>query len=110
MTELSDRKSAPAVTESLDGAALLGDDAQSKVKPATIWATVGGALLVVQLYVWIRWITGPGGICGDGTDQACPNPVLPMPKKRSGYVDTDGKLVLPDGKEFPPVVPFQQGN
>ena len=59
MTEVSDRKSAPFVTESLGGVASLGADAQSKVKPITIWATIGGALLALQLYVWTRWITGP---------------------------------------------------
>ena len=40
-----------------------------------------------------------GGICGDGTDHPCPNPVLPMPTKRSGYINTDGQLVLPEGAE-----------
>ena len=59
MTEVSDKKSAPAVTESLNGAASLGIEAESKVKPITIWAAIGGALLVLQLYVWTRWITGP---------------------------------------------------
>ncbi len=47
MTELSNKKSAPAVTESLGGAATLGADAQSKVKPVRIWAVIGGALLVL---------------------------------------------------------------
>ncbi len=58
-SELSDKKNAPTVTEPLGGAAALGAEVQSKVKPVTIWAAVGGALLVLQLYVWIRWITGP---------------------------------------------------
>ncbi len=56
---LSDKKNAPSVTEPFGGAATLGAEVQSTVKPVTIWATVGGALLVLQLYVWIRWITGP---------------------------------------------------
>ena len=30
-----------------------------KVKPVQIWATIGGALLALQIYVWIRWISGP---------------------------------------------------
>jgi hypothetical protein len=47
-----------------------------------------------------------GGICGDGTDTPCPNPVLPMPTKRSGFVNTNGELVLPDGAQLPTVVPF----
>lgn len=51
-----------------------------------------------------------GGICGDGTDVPCPNPVLPIPTRHSGYINTDGQLVLPDGVELPKVVPFQPGN
>ena len=58
VSDLSNKK-APAVTEPLGGAATLGAEVQSKVKPVTIWATIGGALLALQLYVWIRWITGP---------------------------------------------------
>ena len=59
MTELSDKKSAPAVTESLGGAAALGAEVNPRSSPITIWAAIGGALLLLQLYVWIRWITGP---------------------------------------------------
>ena len=51
-----------------------------------------------------------GGICGDGTDKPCPNPDLPIPTKHSGYINTDGELVLPDGVELPTVVPFERGN
>lgn len=51
-----------------------------------------------------------GGICGDGADRLCPNPVLPIPTKRSGYINEDGKLVLPKGGQLPPVVPLQHGN
>lgn len=50
-----------------------------------------------------------GGICGDGTGTPCPNPILPMPTKRSGFVDTHGVLVLPDGAHLPTVVPFMPG-
>lgn len=49
-----------------------------------------------------------GGICGDGTDTPCPNPVLPIPTKRSGYIDIHGQLVLPPGAELPKTVPFQR--
>ena len=59
MSDLSSKRKTPSVTESLGGAAALGADVRSTVKPVTIWATVGGALLILQLYVWIRWITGP---------------------------------------------------
>ncbi|KAA0111780.1 spirocyclase AveC family protein [Mycolicibacterium sp. P1-5] len=48
-----------------------------------------------------------GGICGDGTDTPCPNPVIPVPTKRSGYIDVNGKLVLPEGATMPPVVAFE---
>jgi hypothetical protein len=58
MSDLA-RKKAPVVTDSLGGAAAIGADVQAKVRPVTIWAAVGGALLVLQLYVWVRWITGP---------------------------------------------------
>src|SRR6478609_9316127 len=59
MSDLSSKKKTSSVTEPLGGAAALGADIQSAVKPVQIWATIGGALLVLQLYVWIRWITGP---------------------------------------------------
>ena len=48
-----------------------------------------------------------GGVCGDGTDVPCPDPVLPIPTKHSGYIDNDGRLVLPDGAEVPRTVPFE---
>ena len=48
-----------------------------------------------------------GGLCGDGTDEPCPDPCLPMPTKRSGYINTDGHLVLPKGAELPKTVPFE---
>jgi hypothetical protein len=51
-----------------------------------------------------------GGICGDGTDVPCPNPALPIPTKRSGFINTDGQLVLPEGVELPKTVPFLPGN
>jgi hypothetical protein len=59
MTELSNKKSAPVVTESLDRVAALGTRPESTVKPVRIWAIAGGAILAFQVYVWIRWITGP---------------------------------------------------
>ena len=59
MTELSSKKNAPYLTESLSGGAELQAQDQSRVKPVRVWAAVGGAILALQLYVWIRWITGP---------------------------------------------------
>jgi hypothetical protein len=51
-----------------------------------------------------------GGICGEGTDKPCPDPSLPIPTKRSGYVNVDGELVMPEGVEFPRVAnPEQTG-
>ncbi|CAM2746138.1 spirocyclase AveC family protein [Skermania piniformis] len=50
------------------------------------------------------------GICGDGTDRPCPDPALPMPLTNSGYIDKDGRLVLPDGVVLPSIVPVEQGN
>ena len=49
------------------------------------------------------------GICGDGTDRPCPDPALPMPANGSGYINPDGKLVLPEGVELPKIVPFERG-
>jgi Spirocyclase AveC-like len=51
-----------------------------------------------------------GGTCGAGSDQPCPNPVVPLPTRRSGYINNDGQLVLPDGAALPAVVPFTPGN
>jgi hypothetical protein len=49
------------------------------------------------------------GICGDGTDRLCPDPAVPVPLKNSGYINPDGKLVLPDGVKLPTIVPFDRG-
>ncbi len=49
------------------------------------------------------------GICGGDRDTPCPNPVLPIPTKHSGYINTDGVLVLPDGARMPAPVPFAGG-
>lgn len=51
-----------------------------------------------------------GGICGEGTDKPCPHPSLPIPTKHSGYINTEGKLVLPAGVEMPPVVPLERAD
>ncbi|MBB5911240.1 putative small integral membrane protein [Nocardia transvalensis] len=50
------------------------------------------------------------GICGEGTGRLCPDPVLPIPGKGTGYVDPDGHFVLPEGKELPKIVPFDREN
>jgi hypothetical protein len=50
-----------------------------------------------------------GGICGAGTNVPCPDPSLPIPTRRSGYIDVNGKLVLPDGATMPTTVPFENG-
>lgn len=47
-----------------------------------------------------------GSICGGDSDVPCPNPDLPVPTNRSGHVDTNGDLILPDSAELPRVVPF----
>jgi hypothetical protein len=59
MTDLSNKKKSPTVTEPLGGAASLGAQVQPTVKPVRIWAFVGAAILLFQLYVWIRWVSGP---------------------------------------------------
>jgi hypothetical protein len=50
-----------------------------------------------------------GAACGDGTDRLCPDPSLPTPRKDSGYITPDGRLVLPADTELPRIVPFEQG-
>jgi hypothetical protein len=50
-----------------------------------------------------------GGVCGDGTDTPCPDPTLPLPSRWSSHINTDGELVLPQGKEVPKTVPFEGG-
>ncbi|MEV0248084.1 spirocyclase AveC family protein [Nocardia sp. NPDC050712] len=59
MTELSSKKTAPHVTEPLGDTAALGTQAPAKSTPVRIWAIIGGVILAFQLYVWIRWLTGP---------------------------------------------------
>ncbi len=49
-----------------------------------------------------------GGICGEGTGKVCPHPLLPIPTKKSGYVDKDGRFILPEGVEMPKIVPFER--
>jgi len=49
-------------------------------------------------------------ICGDGTDRLCPDPTIPMHRNGSGYINTEGQLVMPPGVELPKVVPFEKGN
>ncbi|HEY7053648.1 MAG TPA: spirocyclase AveC family protein [Mycobacterium sp.] len=58
MSELS-HKTKAGVTEPLGATAVLGTQTQPKFRPVMAWACVGGAILAFQLYVWIRWITGP---------------------------------------------------
>ncbi|WP_024799352.1 spirocyclase AveC family protein [Nocardia sp. BMG51109] len=59
MSAPSDKKSPPVVTESARGVASLGAQVQSKSRPVVIWAVIGGLILAFQVYVWIRWVTGP---------------------------------------------------
>ncbi|HZU47791.1 MAG TPA: spirocyclase AveC family protein, partial [Mycobacterium sp.] len=49
------------------------------------------------------------GICGGGTDRACPDPALPIPSKHSGYINQHGQLVFPPGVTPPKTVPLERG-
>src|SRR5262245_5405754 len=40
-------------------AASLCVQAQTSIMPVQAWAYAGGAILAVQLYVWMKWVTGP---------------------------------------------------
>ena len=60
MSDLSSKTKAPPPTGvALGTVTERSGQAESAVKPIKVWAAVGGALLALQLYVWIRWITGP---------------------------------------------------
>ncbi len=65
MSKEGNRKGASAVTEPPGRAIQPGAGARPAVqpvrtvKPVQIWAAIGGALLVLELYVWIRWVSGP---------------------------------------------------
>jgi hypothetical protein len=57
------------------------------------------------------------GICGEGTDQACPGPAVPQfrnnnhdPNGGSAHLDPNGNLVVPPNTAPPTLVPFQTGN
>jgi hypothetical protein len=56
------------------------------------------------------------GICGEGTDRACPSPATPLVKNDnsgkgggSAYLTRDGKLGLPEGAKVPEPIPFDRG-
>jgi hypothetical protein len=38
------------------------------------------------------------GLCGPGTEYACPGPAVPIPHRGSNHVDPDGKLVREEGR------------
>ncbi|MHB8693107.1 MAG: spirocyclase AveC family protein [Solirubrobacteraceae bacterium] len=47
------------------------------------------------------------GVCGQGTDRACPGPGIPIPRGNgSAYETASGTLVIPRGAKPPPTVPF----
>lgn len=49
------------------------------------------------------------GLCGDGTDRACPGPAVPLSRgESSAYLTPDGGLGTPDGYQPPAPVPFQR--
>jgi hypothetical protein len=56
MTSLSGKK-APALEPI--GAARVPNMSAKPSKPIRIWAVFGGAVLLFQMYVWIRWVSGP---------------------------------------------------
>ena len=56
------------------------------------------------------------GLCGEGTDRACPGPSVPLTrsynsfrKHGSAYLGRDGQLVVPEGTKLPELVPFDRG-
>ncbi|MFF0488618.1 spirocyclase AveC family protein [Nocardia sp. NPDC004068] len=59
MSGPSDSKTVPVVAEPAARVAALGARPPSKSNPVRVWAVIGGLILAFQLYVWIRWVTGP---------------------------------------------------
>jgi hypothetical protein len=50
------------------------------------------------------------GICGAGTNRACPGPSIPIENNdKSFYLSPTGKLIAPPGAQLPPLVPFDFG-
>lgn len=47
------------------------------------------------------------GLCGEGTDRACPGPGVPLNRPDAGHVDTNGHYV-PGDVAVPPFVPFKK--
>jgi hypothetical protein len=47
------------------------------------------------------------GLCGEGTDRACPGPGVPFDRPGAGHVDLNGHYV-PGDVAVPPVVPFKK--
>jgi Spirocyclase AveC-like len=47
-----------------------------------------------------------GGLCGDGTDRACPGPGIPLPHGLDTiHLSPDGQLVVPPGSTLPTLIP-----
>ncbi|WP_068269986.1 spirocyclase AveC family protein [Aldersonia kunmingensis] len=59
MSDLSEQKKKSPPTESIDAAATLGAQVQPPSRRVGLWAAFGAAVLALQVYVWIRWVTGP---------------------------------------------------
>lgn len=57
MSDLSNKKS--EATESLRSVGRLDSSMPTSSRRVYYWATAGGLILALQVYVWIRWITGP---------------------------------------------------
>jgi hypothetical protein len=49
------------------------------------------------------------GICGEGTGRLCPDPALPVPGQESATIGPDGKVVPPENRKLPTIVPFDKG-
>ncbi|MFI9536127.1 spirocyclase AveC family protein [Nocardia fusca] len=58
MSELSNKKSSEVI-ETLGATTTFGAGDRQPSRTVYIWAIIGALILALQVYVWLRWITGP---------------------------------------------------
>ena len=49
------------------------------------------------------------GVCGEGNDRLCPSPAMPNARDGASYINLQGGVTVPPGKELPAPVPIDRG-